>query len=300
MPFPLDGTPFKITLQMNAGANGWSESYYFVTSAISPTLADTVVNALVSARAAMWPEGVDLIAARVSRSRGSGLAPSLYYASDLPTVARRTGVLEKVDQAWLFRLSTDDNRYHRQLWLHGLITADNQVTQATRLTYRPTTGFRNALEPLRQLLFGNNPSVRAIGQFAIRAFAREAPPGENLTIDAITKDADSGNFAVKTNTLPAGDNVDFHVFGVRGPGTKGINGYGSIIRVIPPIVGLIPTLVTSRRVLQPGTITATRLGRILLSKFQYYPIRQLQAVRIATHKTGKAFFVSPGHQRARL
>lgn len=291
----LNGTPFKVIILFNAGSHGWSDTYYAVTSAADPWAAViSESKILASKRRALSVTSTEIAGIRITRLDDS-FGRTFVFGNDIPAGPPATGTAELPEKAWLVKMTDTSNTYSRHSWIKGMPVTWNTYTptaQAAPLPFGamlpPFTAYRTELE---------SGGITTSVTWAIRALAKEVPPRQIGTLLGVGTTTGGSYFTVtaKGLTVVVGDYI--YIQRAKGCGTAGVNGKALVTNIEATADPTINIYSTDRPVRCPGVVLyKAGTGKIFKSVFAYYGIGRVDLERIATKRSGRAFFGTRGRR----
>lgn len=294
MGVPLFGPTYKVTLFINQGPFGWSETYYWVSTDGNYNNTYNRMKLFANSRIRIASAPSYIVGVRLTRVDGVDVLQDVIAPDALPTIPRRMEDPEWPEKVWFGRASTNLGDYHRRVELPGICVTDN--------TYKPSQPFapilsdkmRDPWDDFVKIVTNNNAAFQRAGRFVIRGWAKEVPPKSIVRGTYLTAVGIYFAFAAGAEEYDRG--VEIHLKHWKGPGTGGVNGRARILDILPSVDPAPVIYLTSRKLKCDMSPTVLEYGTITTSDWRYYAIETLKMTRISTKKIGRAFFGQHGRR----
>jgi hypothetical protein len=283
----------KVVMLFGIAKWGWAETYYYANGSGGMVDAVNAAKQLAGARQKMLSEQVTLEAIRIS-DMANKFATKFVPAAEIPgSQWRQPGPAAPVWLCLLGRLeaaATNGVIYRRPLLLRGLpsnlVTWDPNAPTATVFIPTLVNAFDAMVAILKRTTAGNPAG------WSIRGNTRGAGSPDSSIVDTISLEAGTGRFEITAQPNPnftVGQKVK--VSGVRGPGTRGINGTSYVLKAVAGVYTL------SARQKCPAFIAQITVpGRVRAAANSLVGITDGFPERFVKRDTGRPFFGTAGAQ----
>jgi hypothetical protein len=285
---------FKTTLQINQGAYGYSESYTLVNGGETPDTKNDHVQQLVARRVALLGQGADLVGIRVSdlAEGAKGVADFVAPLDDAYAKIAPTAEAGAPQHAITALVQSDGTQYNRVLTLRGF----PKVWQGER--YQNERPFTQQEAPVRAAFKAFLDLFRTPANAATYWGIPARPkltPEQAKGVQAISVDVPTNRYIIHLNEGGHQIGEKIQIRGVRGPGTKGINGVWRVVakNSTGDVVTINKTKCDLCQLLPDNLGTYNSLSTI------YPAARFVSNIQFANRKTGRAFFTERGRQKGK-
>lgn len=314
MPSPafLTGAPWKLTIFIDGGAFGWTESFYYCNTGMTPDQNDALlaVSCYAQNRDNYLPYPWNIVGARITDL--SNFGSSQPYANDTLGVNFATGPSAvgpggPVWTAALVRMADPTNSVRRMMMWRGINQADQTNFNSQPGSYKPGPLTAQMLPVMFSVLNGNIRSAGKAsyqGRFAMKATNSIGRTAQSQVIQAGNLDPTTGFMRYLTPNQPSWPIGSYvHVANIRSGCNKGLSGK---FRVITTYAATSPqtgfwTVVNKYPCCRqvggaPAPVNVVPGGLIYPYTPGYVAIQGGNFRRYAEHKTGRPFFGTVGRR----